>query len=255
LRLIPPGSFTMGSPDSELGRQYDESPQHRVTIAYPLWVGKYEVTQAQWLAVMGSNPSNFQGPGDRPVESVGWEECQTFVETLNSLPGGGGYRLLSESEWEYACRAGTTTAFHGGEITVEAGLDPVLDGLGWFGRNSGGTTHQVGQKRANAWGLHDMHGNLYEWVEDDWHNSYCAEWTTVVRPPLPPVRVCTAPHPADGSAWVGKPRGSARVLRGGSWYDDAGICRSAIRGWYGPAGRRDDLGFRLARQLPGASAQ
>jgi len=245
-RLIPPGSFTMGSPASELGHDGEESPQHRVTIGYPLWVGKYEVTQGQWEAVMGSNPSWLPGPDDRPVEMVSWDECQTFIETLNGLPEGGGYRLLSEAEWEYACRAGTSTAFHGGQITEEGGLDPVLDGLGWFWNNSSGATHQVGQKRANAWGLHDMHGNVWEWVEDDWHESYCLWWSG---------RVCVRPAPFDGSAWADEPRGSSRVRRGGSWGYDAGRCRSAYRLRLDPVDRYGSLGFRLARQLPGASAQ
>ena len=206
---IAPGTFTMGSPVSEVGRFKDET-QHRVTLTKGYWLGKYEVTQAQWQSVMGERPSMFQG-GDRPVENVSWEDCQEFVNTINSQLNCGA-RLPTEAEWEYACRAESTGAFAG---------NGDLDDMGWYDDNSD-KTHPVGQKSANAWGFHDTHGNVWEWC-DDWYGEYG--------------RAATDPR--------GPVSGRYRVLRGGSWSRNARGCRSAYRGRYGPDRRVCSYGFRL----------
>ena len=215
---VPAGSFTMGSPPSEADRDSDEA-QHRVTLTRGFWLGKYEVTQGQWEAVMGSNPSHFKG-SNLPVEQVSWDDCQEFIRKLNArfASEGGGYRLPTESEWEYACRAGTTGPYAG-----------RLDDMGWYSGNAGGRTHPVGQKAPNGWGLYDMHGNVWEWCED-WYGSY-------------PSGNVEDPRGAAG--------GACRVFRGGSWIINPWPCRSAIRYWHEPGLRYFHLGFRLARtQLP-----
>ncbi|MBI4570177.1 MAG: formylglycine-generating enzyme family protein, partial [Planctomycetes bacterium] len=161
LRLVlrPAGTFLMGSPADETGRWTCEGPQHRVNVSAFL-MGKYEVTQHQWQAVMGSNPSEFTNAGlDAPVETVSWDDCQKFCEKA-------GLRLPSEAEWEYACRAGTTTRYSFGDA------ESALAEYAWHDANSGGTTHPVGQKKPNGWGLYDMHGNVWEWCEDWYHDSY-----------------------------------------------------------------------------------
>ncbi len=214
---VPPGSFTMGSPESEEGRD-DTETQHRVTLTKGYWLGKYEVTQRQWESVMGANPSSFKGR-DRPVDQVSWNDCQRFIAKVDAEARrqfGGGARLPTEAEWEYACRAGTTGPYGG---------NGNLDDMGWYGGNSGDTTHPVGQKLANAWGFHDMHGNVWEWCQD-WYGAY------------------------QGNE--NDPRGSAsgvlRVLRGGCWPDVARGCRSASRDGFDPALRNMFSGiggFRL----------
>ena len=211
LVLIRPGKFLMGS---EKGFD-DEKPVHEVTISQPFYLGKYEVTQAQWEAVMGSNPSGFKG-ATLPVEQVSWEDCQEFIEKLNSK-GIGTFRLPTEAEWEYACRAGTT-GDHAGN----------LDEMAWYCENSGSKTHPVGTKKANPWGLYDMHGNVWEWCQD-WYGTYP---TGAVRDP------------------TGAAGGSYRVSRGGGWGSIAGGCRSASRGGGSPSGRGNLLGFRLVRMVP-----
>ncbi len=214
---LPGGTFTMGSND---GYYKDETPPHRVTVG-AFAIGKYEVTQAQWQAVMGNNPSGFKGD-NLPVENVSWEDAQAFCRKL-----GNGYRLPTEAEWEYAARAGSTTKWSFGNDENRLGE------YAWFSGNSGSQTHPVGQKKANGFGLFDMHGNVWEWCEDDWHDNYNGA-------------------PTDGRAW--KPadisaRGSYRVLRGGGWNTSAVDCRSAVRGRYSPGLRIGNLGFRLARTL------
>jgi formylglycine-generating enzyme required for sulfatase activity len=187
-----------------------------VDIEKPFYMGKYEVTQAQWRAAMGSNPSQFKGD-DLPVENVSWNDAKEFCRKLSQMTGRE-YRLPTEAEWEYACRAGTTGAYAGD-----------LDAMAWYDKNSGGKTHPVGQKQPNAFGLYDMHGNVWEWCEDDWHNSYNGA-------------------PNDGRAWVDiSARGSYRVFRGGGWNSYAVSCRSAYRNCWAPGDRGSRLGFRLLR--------
>ena len=214
---LPGGSFTMGTNDGYYG---DEKPAHRVTVG-PFAIGKYEVSQAQWQAVMGSNPSNFKGDS-LPVENVSWKDAQLFCSRL-----GDGYRLPTEAEWEYAARAGSKRNWSFGDEESKLGE------YAWFSGNSGNQTHPVGQKKANGFGLFDMPGNVWEWCEDDWHDNYDGA-------------------PADATAW--KPfnssvRGANRVLRGGAYYRIAFLCRSVSRGFNSPDRRNGGLGFRLARTL------
>jgi formylglycine-generating enzyme required for sulfatase activity len=216
LVLIPPGSFMMGSTSAD-----DEQPVHQVTIGTPFYLGKYEVTQAQWVAVMGGNPSEFKG-ADQPVEHVSWEDAQAFIHKLNALADGFEYRLPSEAEWEYACRAGTTGDFAGD-----------LDALGWYEANSGGRTHPVGQKQPNKFGLYDMHGNVWEWCADMAPETYQGA-------------------PRDGSAWLSAASGR-RILRGGSWDHDSNHARSAYRHWFSPNHHTHGIGFRVAA-VPRASS-
>ncbi len=227
--LIPAGTFMMGSPEDELGAWSWEWPQHQVTLTNDFYIMTTEVTQAQWRAVMGSDPPElyFKNCGDDcPVERVSWNDIQDFIAALNAKDGRT-YRLPTEAEWEYAARAGSTTAFANGDITeTGCGIDPNLDAMGWYCGNSDSTTHPVGQKQPNAWGLYDMHGNVWEWVEDDWHSTYDGA-------------------PTDGSAWV-TGESSDRVIRGGSWSSGARGCRSADRYLNNPTNRDYNGGFRLA---------
>ena len=222
---IPPGEFLMGSTGENVGG--DERPLTRVKISKGFYLGKYEVTQDQWQGVMGTNPSTFKDCGGNcPVERVSWEAVQVFIGRLNGTSGGGRYRLPTEAEWEYAARAGTTTDTYAGDITQPVGNDPVVNGIAWYGGNSGGPTQPVGQKAPNAFGLHDMLGNVWEWV-GDWYGSY-------------PGGTVTDPE--------GPASGSGRVFRGGSWFIIAGYCRSAYRNGDSPGGRDGSLGFRLLRE-------
>jgi formylglycine-generating enzyme required for sulfatase activity len=182
-----------------------EFPQHRVTIRRPFWLGKYQVTQEQWQAVMGENPSHFKGKPKNPVESVPWDQCQVFVMKLTEKLRKRS-RLPTEAEWEYACRAGSATEFYFGEAVSS------LRAYEWFNGNAGGSTQPVGKLRPNAWGLHDMLGNVSEWCEDAWHDDYHGA-------------------PGDGSAWVRAADPSHRVKRGGVWKGDPSACRSAVRAW------------------------
>ena len=227
--LIPAGEFMMGSPDSDKDAGGEEKPRHRVQITKPFYLGKYLVTQEQWEAVMGNNPSHFKGPKN-PVEQVSWDDCQQFLGKLNErfrgphpspLPAGEGtFQLPSEAQWECACRAGSTTRFCFGDD--ESGLGDY----GWYGANSGQTTRGVGEKKPNAWGLYDMHGNVWEWCQDWYDGGYYAN------------------SPADDP--TGPATGTIRVIRGGHWNYGAGICRSAIRKGCGPGDRYDGLGFRVS---------
>ena len=218
-----PGEFTMGSPSSEAGRQKDET-QHQVRISKGYWLGKYEVTQGEWESIMGSNPSKFKNAGARaPVEQVSWEEAMSFCKKLTErerragrLPANLEYSLPKEAEWEYACRAGTTGYYAGSYSSIPS--------LGWYSGNSGSKTHPVGEKSPNAWGLYDMHGNVWEWCLD-WYGDY-------------PSGSVTDPK--------GPSSGSYRVNRGGSWFGRARYCRSAVRARNAPSYRVSYLGFRLA---------
>ena len=214
--VLPAGSFEMGSNENA-----DERPVHRVDVPSFL-IGKTEVTQGQWKAVMGSNPSSFSQCGDDcPVERVTWNEAQDFARRLSQKTGKQ-YRLPSEAEWEYAAKAGSSTKWSFGDS------DYQLGDYAWFNANSQNKTQRVGQKKPNAFGLYDMHGNVWEWVEGCWHGNY-------------------AGAPTDGSAWTTGCNSISRVLRGGSWSTFPAYLRLAYRVRYSPDGRINDLGLRLAR--------
>jgi formylglycine-generating enzyme required for sulfatase activity len=222
-RWCPAGTFTMGSPTLEVGRNTDEV-EHQVTLTKGFWMSETEVTQAQWVAVMGSNPSYFTGDTSRPVEQVSWDDICTattgYLAKLNAANPGNGFRLPTEAEWEYAYRAGTTQRFYWGD-------DPsytLIGNYAWYSNNSSNTTHSVGTKTANAWGLKDMSGNVWEWCAD-WYGSYASG--AVTDP-------------------TGLGTGSIRVVRGGGcYYNDN--CRAADRGSGDPGSTYVDIGLRLAR--------
>jgi formylglycine-generating enzyme required for sulfatase activity len=205
---IPPGRFEMGSDDGG----YSERPPHQVQITKGFEIGKYEVTQAQWEAVMGFNPSRFKGP-DRPVEEVSWDDAQEFLRKLNERNDGHRYRLPTEAEWEYAAPA----------YPVE------LDEIAWYEKNSGGQTRPVGQKKPNGRGLYDMQGNVWEWCQD-WHDEKYYGSSPVVDP-------------------QGPPSGHSRVLRGGSWFNDAWRLRVPNRHWMIPSNQDGSNGLRCVREV------
>ncbi len=215
--LVPPGTFQMGCTASNLsGCNDDENPTHSVTLTQAFYLGRYELTQGQWVAKLVSNPSSFQGYPDsvnRPVEQVTWNAAQDYVRVT-------GMRLPSEAEWEFACRAGTTTAFNNG-----SNADITAANVAWYVENSGGQTHAVGNKAANALGFYDMAGNVWEWVNDWYGSSYYSA------------------SPSTNPS--GPASGTTHVLRGGSWYYDSGKVRSSNRSTYGGTGV--DFGFRVAR--------
>jgi formylglycine-generating enzyme required for sulfatase activity len=188
----------------------------------PFYLGTYPVTQREWEAVMGDRPSDFKGD-DLPVEQVSWDDVQKFIKKLNEKEGTDKYRLPSEAEWEYAYRAGTTTRYSFGDS------ESKLGDYAWYRDNSGEKTHPAGQKESNSWGLYDMHGNVWEWVQDGWHDSYDGA-------------------PTDGSARESGD-GADRVFRGGSWSSNAGGCRSAFRGRRDPRPRSSLLGFRILQEV------
>ena len=226
---IKPGTFEMGSPSSEKDRDDDETP-HMVTLTQGFYLGKHEVTQSQWEKVMGSNPSHFKG-GDRPVEKVSWTEVTSFCNKLTAseraagrLPAGMAYQLPTEAQWEYACRAGTKTAFSFGHELTAKDANYAHEGFGTGLQRMS----NVGEYPANPWGFYDMHGNVFEWCVD--------------RYGIYPTVAATDP--------VGPADGSFRVLRGGSWHNSAYIVRSARRLRYVPALSSDSLGFRLSLRPP-----
>lgn len=238
---VAPGSFVMGSPESETGRSADEA-QHRVMLTKGFWLGKYSVTQRQWQEVMGTTPSFFrkgrvlknrglftrsvifqEETQDNPVEGVSWLDALCFCETLNDMAKstewpslGVQYSLPTESQWEYACRAETGGPYSGTRL---------LDGMGWYSGNSGGRPHPVGQKKPNAWGFYDMHGNVWEWCRD-WYLATYPEGLVV--------------DPAGPQA------GGLRVYRGGSWNSSGKLCSSAYRGRCEPNIQSGNIGIRLA---------
>ena len=221
--LIPAGTFTMGSSPYEQGRGDYEAPRQRVTISQPFYMQTTEVTQGQWKQIMGENRSYFKDCGDRcPVESISWEDAQEFINRLNMLEKTNKYQLPTEAQWEYACRAGSTTAFAGGEITRTECQDPVLDKMAWYCRQ---TTQPAALKEPNDWGLYDMHGNVWEWCRDGYRDY---DPNPVVDP-------------------FGPPSSRLRINRGGSWYDSASYCRSAQRNWAKPTYYNNYIGFRVIR--------
>src|SRR5262245_16640321 len=209
--FIPGGLFKIGSPKGA-GRD-SERPQFDVTVP-DFYLGKFLITQAQWQAVTGKNPSRFNDDPALPVENISWNDAKVFCEKLAQVTGKA-YRLPSESEWEYACRAGTT-GDHAG--------DP--DELAWHWKNSDNKTHPIGQKQPNAFGLYDMHGNVWEWCRDVWHGNYNGA-------------------PTDGSAWLSGGDRNFRVVRGGSWYSNEFNCRSASRDRFDPRTLNNNLGVRV----------
>ena len=227
MAAIPGGTFMMGSPENEAKRRDSENPQHQVTVP-GFFMGKYPVTQAQYQAIMGNNPSLFKG-SNRPVECVSWDNAVAFCEKLSQITGKT-YRLPSEAEWEYACRAGTTTPFHFGE-TITTDL-ANYNGNYTYGQEPKGVyrreTTEVGSFGvANNFGLYDMHGNVWEWCQDNWHSNYEGA-------------------PIDGSAWLGIEKNTnTRLLRGGSWYDPPEDCRSASRGYNNLDSFNFNIGFRV----------
>ncbi|WP_321428805.1 formylglycine-generating enzyme family protein [uncultured Methanolobus sp.] len=246
---IPAGDFMMGS-----NKYASEQPIHRVSISKQFYFGKYPVTQKEWKAVMGSNPSRFKGDNN-PVENVSWNDVQEFVKKLNAKEGVTAYRLPFEAEWEYACRAGTTTRYFFGknssthtrlcglpywkEIMKYLHLDDIskLKKYAWYSGhenhiewakdmdiiNEKGTTHPVGQKKPNPWSLYDLYGNVWEWMQDNWYGNYECELVYVINPYKP--------------------------ARGSSWINDASFCRSASRNGYSSSERYDNVGFRLLKTI------
>ena len=224
---VPAGRFVMGSPVSERYRQDDEVP-HEVTITSPFFLGRFEVTQEQWRAVMGTTPSALQGEAARPVENVSWLEVQNFLHRLTTASSDSRFRLPTEAEWEYACRAGTSAAHEAGALPTpaQAQIDPRRPDDPIGPPASGGPV-PVGSFAPNAWGLHDMRGNVWEWTADT-HCGY---------PPGP----IADPRPACG--------GPLKVIRGGSWYFRADSARCAARYTHRPQDRGFSLGFRVVREI------
>ncbi len=229
---VPAGRFRMGSPEAETGRARDESPRREVTLTKPFWLGKFEVTQAQWSAVMGSNPATFRDfptSASHPVEGVSWLDAQAFLAKLDAR-GLGRFRLPTEAEWEYAARAGGPARFPWGD-------DPAYRELpqhGWFYPRSEGRSHPVGAKRANAWGLHDLLGGVWEWCEDAFATY--------------PSGPASDPRAPEAEA------GAARVIRGGSWFNEPEALRPANRHRHPPDSRQTNLGLRLVWEPPVATA-
>ena len=213
---IPAGEFQMGSNSSEA--YPDQKPVHTVQISRSFWLGKTEVTQGLWQAVMGSNPSSFKKGDTYPVDTVSWDDCQAFIQKLNQLVGGNPFRLPTEAEWEYACRAGTTGDYYG-----------PIDAISWYESNSGGSSHPVGQKQANAFGFYDMAGNVWEWCQD-WFGAYSS---------------------ANQTDPTGPATGTDRVGRGGSWGRSARLGGSAYRDFDIPGSSYYYFGFRLAASSNG----
>ncbi len=217
---IRPGTFTMGSPDDAPEAQKAETPQHRVTITKGFYMQTTEVIQAQWEKVMGENPSHFKEfGGSRPVENVSWRDVRAFIKKLNEQDADHAYRLPTEAEWEYACRAGAQTTYYTGDNEAD------LDRAGWYVENSDDKTHPVGEKAPNAFGLYDMHGNVREWCADAWRYGY-------------------EDAPADGGARTDD-ASPKRVVRGGAWASPSEDCRAAARSWFVFTYRSPGCGFRL----------
>ncbi|MEM9273121.1 MAG: formylglycine-generating enzyme family protein [Cyanobacteria bacterium P01_F01_bin.143] len=239
MMLIPGGDFMMGAPESELNSSDNERPQHQVSVP-TFFMGKYPVTQAQWQAIMGNNTSRFKGD-KRPVENISWNNAQEFCQRLSQRTGRK-YRLPSEAEWEYACRAGTTTPFYFGEtITTDLANYRGTDNqeYKWSGSYGEGPKGKYRQETmtvdkfgiANNFGLCDMHGNVWQWCLDHWHDNY-------------------QNAPRDGTAWVSEGDSNRRLLRGGSWDYIPINCRSAARYYVNPEIAFNDIGFRIVCSVP-----
>jgi len=215
----------MGSGPNEFGES-DEQPRHEVVVATPFYMSQYEVTQEQWIKLIGHNPAEFKGEmikGDskkHPVESISWEDAHKFIERLNALEKTNQYRLPTESEWEYAARAGSQTVYYFGDNENQ------LKNHAWYVNNSNEQTHPVGKKQPNAFGLYDMHGNVWEWCQDVWHDSYDSA-------------------PTNGRAWLTGKNPTRRVFRGGAWSSRATRVRSANRDWMEATTRDPNIGLRL----------
>jgi formylglycine-generating enzyme required for sulfatase activity len=223
---IPGGEFLMGSPAFEKARQADEGPQHLVRVP-DFYMGRYPVTNEEYGRYLAENKGKAEpkvwrdrkyNQPRQPVVDVSWEDAKQYARWA-------GLQLPSEAQWEYACRVGSETRYYGGNTEAD------LCRVGWYKENSDHKPHPVGEKDPNDFGLYDMHGNVWEWSEDDWHSDFKGA-------------------PNDGSAWIDEPRSTFRVLRGGSWYHDAESCQTSIRGSHGPVLRFSYVGFRLAL-LPG----
>jgi formylglycine-generating enzyme required for sulfatase activity len=220
---IQAGTFNMGSTAGD----DDEDPVHSITISKKFFIGKYEVTQDQWQAMIGSNPSEYNISGNHPVEKISWNDGQNFCNVLASWIGRSA-RMPTEAEWEYACRAGSTTRYYFGD---DFGIPPMLGDYAWYASSKDAAgeeiweTQAVGQLIPNDFGLYDMHGNVWEWCQDLHNDDYYA-----VSPDTDP---------------LGPDTGSFRVMRGGGWPSFAPVCRSANRGWFGPSSRADDVGLRV----------
>ena len=235
--FVKSGVFMMGCSEGDAECLGDERPQHSVKITQPFYLGKYEVTQKQWTAIMGNNPSQFRG-NDRPVENVSWNDVQEFIRRLNGLEGTNKYRLPTEAEWEYAARAGVATKF---PFDAARSADHA-----WYWNNADRETHPVGKKHPNSWGLHDMHGNVWEWVQD-WYGEgyYASSLTNSPGAIVKPKELLSGPMVVINDP-KGAVEGAGRVLRGGSWANDIRYLRSAHRNAYAPDYRNANVGFRLA---------
>lgn len=244
--LIPAGSFQMGSPESEKGRQWNET-LHKVIISNSFYMGESEVTQGQWEKLVGFNPSSFPKLGkDYPVDTVSWNQCMEFIRVLNEWEGTDKYRLPTEAEWEYACRAGSTSAFAEGPITTVScnEPEPAIIEMAWYCYNSGLANpsrdfkpHPVRTKLPNKWGIYDMHGNVQEWVLDS------CEWRNFWRAKIGVVTDTYKDNIVDPLNETGK----HKIIRGGGWYQTSKYQRSAYRTYYKPGVKRNSLGFRIVR--------
>ncbi|MBL8890260.1 MAG: SUMF1/EgtB/PvdO family nonheme iron enzyme, partial [Planctomycetaceae bacterium] len=229
-RLIPPGEFMMGAGPGEYGASDDERPQHRVQLTKPFYLGIYPVTQAEYQKLLGTNPSRFTRAGSLPVEQVSWDDAQEFLTALNRKESGKTYRLPTEAQWEYACRAGTTTPFSLGKELNSRQAN--CDGNNPYGTNIKEKTTPVGEYGANPFGIFDQHGNVWEWCQDWYGSDYYQQFANQI-----------AVDP------TGPASGSSRCLRGGSWNYVTDSCRSGCRYYDGPSYRRYDVGFRVLLEL------
>ena len=249
MRFMPiySGSFIMGSPETEIGHKWNEK-QHKVIISKSFYMQETEVTQGQWKRLVGFNPSTSKIlKKNHPVDTVSWDQCIEFIRVLNDYEKTDKYRLPTEAEWEYACRAGSKTAFSSGEITQLSciNIDPALDKTAWYCANSGEQNppgkfqaHPVKTKMPNTWGLYDMHGNVQEWVQD---SCIWKHWTGKTGP-------VTKTYKNNIVDPLSK-KGKHKIIRGGGWHQKPVFLRSAQRSFYKPVAKRNSLGFRIVMSL------